>query len=116
MDAHNLTFDYYTLLCSNRLLPTITKPTRITDHTATLIDNIFINLMNRSTATILYNGLSDHFPILLEIATNSNCKAKYDHTTRFETKRFFTHKPLSFLLICYQHMVGVILSHIIKLK
>ena len=81
MDAHSLTFDYYNLLCSNRLLPTITKPMRITDHTATLIDNIFINVMNRSMkATILYDDLSDHFPILLEIAINSNRKANYDQT------------------------------------
>ena len=46
----------------------ITKPTRVTEFSATLIDNIFINtLLYPSKATIFYEEISDHFPILLEI-------------------------------------------------
>ena len=49
---------------SNSLFPVITKPTRITKNTATLIDNIFINnIESRITAGLLINDISDHLPI-----------------------------------------------------
>ena len=43
IDADQLTADFYQTLISYSLIPTITKPTRITHHTATLIDDIFTN-------------------------------------------------------------------------
>ena len=46
--------------------PTITKPTRETDKSATLIDSIFYNnyVQNTSSLTgILHTGIIDHFPI-----------------------------------------------------
>ena len=51
---------------SSMLLPTITKPTRITRNTATLIDNIFTNEMsNDFISGILFCDLSDHLPTFL---------------------------------------------------
>ena len=47
--------------------PIITKPTRITEHTATLIDNIFTNNIEKldsSVNGILFSDISDHLPIL----------------------------------------------------
>ena len=46
----------------------ITKPTRITSHTATLIDNIFtnnsyINNIDESINGIIFSDISDHLPI-----------------------------------------------------
>lgn len=38
---------YLDMLYSHDLLPVITKPTRITSHTATLIDHIYTNTLNR---------------------------------------------------------------------
>ena len=51
---------------SNNLVPTITKPTRVTPGTATLIDNIFTNNFTESQSHhqgLIYNDLTDHFPI-----------------------------------------------------
>ena len=46
-------------------VPLIDKPTRITAHSATLIDNIFTNnLSDKAPNCILVNDLSDHLPIL----------------------------------------------------
>ena len=48
------------------LHPTITRPTRITHQTATLIDNIFVSeeLHHNFESTILLEDISDHLPIL----------------------------------------------------
>ena len=44
--------------------PTISKPTRITNYSATLIDNIITNIHEYPIKSgILYNDISDHFPI-----------------------------------------------------
>jgi len=49
-------------------LPTITIPTRITEKTATLLDNIFINCAVADYFTrAIYDDISDHLPILLDI-------------------------------------------------
>ena len=48
---------------SSGLLPVITRPTRIHQTSATLIDHIFeSNTVNRYIAGILISSLSDHFP------------------------------------------------------
>ena len=40
-DSHSATQDFLNIMYSNSVMPTITKPTRVTRHSATLIDNIF---------------------------------------------------------------------------
>ena len=49
-----------------KLFPTITRLTRITQQSATLIDNIFVsmNLHKKYETAILINDMSDHLPIL----------------------------------------------------
>ena len=51
-------------------LPCITRPTRITKSTATLIDNIFISqyLHGRQDSIILIEDLSDHLPSLITLS------------------------------------------------
>ena len=54
---------------AHQLVPTILAPTRVTDHTAKLIDNIFVSTSllgadNCNTA-IIVEDISDHFPCLL---------------------------------------------------
>ena len=46
------------------LMPTITKPTRIAQTSATLIDNIIVsqNLCGSFTSSVLINDISDHLP------------------------------------------------------
>src|SRR6266516_1517540 len=53
------------------LIPTITVPTRITERTATLLDNIFINCPQYDYLTrVIYFDISDHLPVLINI----NCQ------------------------------------------
>ena len=40
---HTQTEEFLDMLYANNILPIITKPTRLTDHTATLIDHIYTN-------------------------------------------------------------------------
>ena len=51
------------MLFANNILPVITKPTRVTDHTATLIDHIYTNSVQNLTAGILTIEVTDHLPI-----------------------------------------------------
>ena len=55
---------YFENMMTLSMYPKITLPTRITDASATLIDNIFCNSNNdkNETAGILLSDLSDHFP------------------------------------------------------
>jgi len=58
--------DFKNLLSSNFFTPLITKPTRITAHSATLIDNIYSNVAkpaNNCVSGILRVSISDHFAI-----------------------------------------------------
>ena len=49
---------------SNSLFPLITKPSRITVDTATLIDNIFFSAIEcQTTAGLLLSDISDHLPV-----------------------------------------------------
>ena len=61
---------------SRMFYPLINNPTRITEHTATLIDNIFTNRPeNHLKSGILFTDISDHLPIfsiLTDNLTNSN--------------------------------------------
>ena len=62
-NEHNQTNEFLDSLASNSFIPLILQPTRITSHSNTLIDNIFLNVIDLDiisgnlTATI-----SDHLP------------------------------------------------------
>jgi hypothetical protein len=54
-------------LFTSSFFPLITKPTRITAHTATLIDNIYTSnteKINNSMNGIIFTDISDHLPIV----------------------------------------------------
>ena len=62
-NEHNQTNEFLDSLASNSFIPLILQSTRITSHSSTLIDNIFLNVIDLDiisgnlTATI-----SDHLP------------------------------------------------------
>ncbi len=58
--------------------PTVTRPTRITHKSATLIDNFYISssLLNVAKTRIIVSDISDHFPILLQITGERSFKSK----------------------------------------
>ena len=60
-------------------MPTITRPTRITSESATLIDNIYVsgNRLEYLRSGILVADISDHFPIFVFTGNNvRHCKPK----------------------------------------
>ena len=62
-DLHPETNDFINLMVSHYLLPHILHPTRVTDHSATIIDNIFNNTLEFDTLSgNLLTKISDHFP------------------------------------------------------
>ena len=65
-DSHLPTADFFDLMYSNSYLPLINKPTRVTQQTVSLIDNIYSNC---TTNIQVFKGIlhtleiSDHFPV-----------------------------------------------------
>ena len=50
-ESHNCTNDFINSLVSHSFLPYILQPTRVTDHSSTIIDNIFSNITNYETSS-----------------------------------------------------------------
>ena len=66
-EQHIPTSGFIGINMEHQLIPTITKPTRITRSTATLIDNIIMGKSYQSdySPRIIIDDISDHFPLLL---------------------------------------------------
>ena len=64
----NDTSDYLDMLLNLGFLPIITKATRITDHSATLIDHIYTNFPHKVSRTgICAADITDHLPIFCTV-------------------------------------------------
>ena len=64
INNHDLTAQFVDIVTSNAFLPLITRPTRITATSATLIDNIFTNNFDNITQSvhgIYVTDISDHY-------------------------------------------------------
>jgi endonuclease/exonuclease/phosphatase family metal-dependent hydrolase len=67
-DNHPRTGEFINNLLSYSFFPTILNPTRISNSSATLIDNIFINKTQYTYDTaIVYNDISDYLPIVMHL-------------------------------------------------
>ena len=62
-DTHSETNDFINLMMTHYLLPHILHPTPVTDHSATIIDNIFTDIteFNSKSGNILCE-ITDHYP------------------------------------------------------
>ena len=67
------------------MLLTIYKPTRITETSATIIDNILTNNEYIIQSTILVTGISDHLPTIL--STNLDVVSSKERVKKFTYKR-----------------------------
>ena len=79
-DQHQSTEKYLDMLYSYNIIPIITKPTRITNHTKTLIDHIYTNTsILHITAGIGLLDISDHLPVfcIANIAPKQNNEKMY---------------------------------------
>ena len=63
---HAPTHGFIELMSELNLLPMITRPSRITHHSATLIDNIYVSeQLHRSfESIIIIDNMSDHLPLV----------------------------------------------------
>lgn len=62
--CNNYASRFFEQLSSSHFDSTIYKPTRTTPNSATLIDNIFTDAIDKDyTAGLLFNYLSDHLPV-----------------------------------------------------
>ena len=78
--SHTPTHQFLDLILEKDCIPTITRPTRITKSTATLIDNLIIgrNIFTSQKSGIILNDLSDHFPCIMTLT--DMLKNKNDYT------------------------------------
>lgn len=67
---HTQTEEYLDMLHSNNISPIITKPTRITNYTATLIDHIYTNNTKQVISGIATIDISDHLPTFCIVDKN----------------------------------------------
>ena len=65
-NEHTNTRKFLDLILDSGLWPVITRPTRITQRSATLIDNIYIskNLQRKFDSAILVDDISDHLSLV----------------------------------------------------
>ena len=73
---HPQTLEFLEMNLDLDLKPTITRPTRITTKTATLIDNVFLSqrLQYQYTSNILVDDISDHLPSIIRLKNQKKCK------------------------------------------
>ena len=84
---HKPTQSFLENVLSNQHVPCITRPTRITKSSATLIDNILVSrdIYNNTKYGIAISDLSDHFPCIM--TWPNIIKNKRNHIT-FNVKKF----------------------------
>ena len=73
---HPQTLEFLEMNLDLDIKPTITRPTRITTKTATLIDNVFLSqrLQYQYTSNILVDDISDHLPSIIRLKNQKKCK------------------------------------------
>ena len=79
--------EFLDLIYSSSCIPLISKPTRVTDTSATLIDNISSNILPPPKSGILVTDISDHFPIFISfpLATSrSNSHSTQENLTNLK--------------------------------
>ena len=62
--SNNSSHEFIELLLSASFLPLISKPTRVSNHSATLPDNILCNSLPPPASLIIISDITDHYPIM----------------------------------------------------
>lgn len=91
-NSDNNVKDFVNMLYTYYIFPVITKPTRVTSTSATLIDHIWTNNFHTpSTNGIIYTTLSDHFPIFTSFPVSGSCKNNF---TKSIVKTIINHENI----------------------
>ena len=82
--VHTKTQEFLECILDQNMLSTVTKPTRISKTSATLIDNILISekLQSNFESAIILDDMSDHLPCILTLKNYNNL-----HTPTLRAKR-----------------------------
>ncbi len=94
-DTQRPIHDYLDMIYSYSLMPTIYKPTRITEHTATIIDNILTYIDNTVESAIIVSDITDHLPTIL--VSNLNSKENIKQEPNITLKRRHTDDSINML-------------------
>ena len=81
--------------------PTVTKPTRVANNSATLIDHIWLNfdVDSDGSSNIIFTGITDHFPVTLKLPTGQNNAGNSLHiVVQVKTVTIFLSKDLKTLI------------------
>jgi len=78
LDLQAKNWDFLNVMLSFVFFPLNSIPSRLTDHSATSIDNVFVSevRLEDSTCDILIHSGSDHLPLLCLLQKLSDCKIK----------------------------------------
>ena len=98
-DCDNI--EYVTTLACNNYLPYITRPTRITSHSATLIDHMFVKMKKTDHNMFsgnIYCSITDHLPNFIVVDIG---KAKCTNLPRPKTRIFSEKNMLRFAAMVY---------------
>ena len=94
---HNPTASFIDLIYSNSYMPLINKPTRITNQSMTLIDNIYTNCThNNIERGIFFTDISDHLPIFCIVNSLNNNKPPVEFISKriYSTKNFHKYNEM----------------------
>ena len=92
ISSNHIAEQFFTLVCSYGFLPIISKTTRHTDVSDTLIDNIFCNnLKVISSSGIIIEDISDHYPIF---AASSLGSETIQHTKQIKQTVCFDYRKI----------------------
>ena len=79
-ENHIPTSDFLNTFFANHLQPLILQPTRVTDSTSTLIENIFsIDITSKVTSGNILIQISDHFPQFSILKNSAPDYINYSH-------------------------------------
>ncbi len=100
VDSHAPTCEFLNQFASFSYLPTIHHPTRITESSATLLDNIFTNNFKfRMKSAIVYSDISDHLPVVLHVDMQVN---KYNNSLNY-SKRVYDSDSIEQFKLALNH-------------
>ena len=109
-ENHAVTSNFIDQIYSYGLHPLITRPTRITKQSATLIDNIFTTELEKYTVSgLIINDLSDHLPVFQICDYVDNIHQQENQC--FETRPINEEKLQSFISILVNMKWEVILNN-----
>ena len=93
LSNHQATNAFLNTFYSGSFYPLIDKPTRVTTKSSSLIDNIFTNVLDKKiTPGILFNDITDHFPVFQIINNQSNPKSDNNNKNNYS---FYTSRKIN---------------------